>query len=63
MRYETYQPKFHPRSIVFETEDEWNLFIAYVNQSDIPTDNPNYANLDEFSWKIYNLIHNGLEKI
>jgi len=63
MRYETYQPKFHPRSIVFETKDEWELFVTYINQSDINKNSPTYNELNDFAWNLYNMISEGLEKI
>jgi len=63
MRLDTYQPKFHPRTLTFETQEEWSMFIAFINNSEIIDTHPECDQLTDFGWSIYQLISEGLDKI
>jgi len=63
MRLDTYQPKFHPRTLTFETQEEWDMFVDLIAQSEVIANHPAYDQLTDFGWSIYNMISEGLEKI
>jgi hypothetical protein len=61
MRLDT-KPSFHPRTLTFESAEEWDLFISFLYNADFP-ESLDYDIHREFRYNLHNLINNGLVKI
>lgn len=61
MRLDT-KPVFFPRILTFETEKEWNNFIAYLNTTNVSNNEPDCDELNDFAWTLYTMILDGISK-
>jgi len=51
---------FIPRSITFETEEEWRLFNVLINSAEISQCHPDYNDVEDLTYAIFTMIKDGL---